>query len=228
MTERWIYFLRNPHTEHIKIGCSKDLCARNKVFRTNQGDFSVLLGKHRGNFQMEAVLKRKWREFRVGSATEVFLPVPQITSYIRDKAMPAAMCARPETAIEFLQAIGTTVALNAIREYRRLCEVRPERARGGWTLWEILGGKGPYTANGELFENPTGGRIVIRYLGHAFTFPVYAEVCTREGRPIPAGALFAGRVPPHKRRVPTRWRNAIEARKVARCEDVASDQRKLF
>lgn len=77
----WIYFLRNEHSQRIKIGISKDVEGRFREHQADTGDELTLLGRMPGSVELEAAIHLAFRHCRV--RREWFRPDPDLMVYIK-------------------------------------------------------------------------------------------------------------------------------------------------
>lgn len=109
------------------------------------------------------------------------------------------------TWLERVAKLGSTAARSAacsdLRTDDRLIPIR-RKFRGGFVLWEALGGKpNPSVIGGRgdqhvlEFAKREPAKSTFRYKGESYVFHVYHEVCRRYTKNPPPGAIKAGLFP---------------------------------
>jgi hypothetical protein len=240
----------------LNMGISDDVERRRREHSTAGGDHRLLwiVGDADQNFE-RAIFDRLGK-YRIRSEEErrdyeLFRPAPEVWRFLssalaRDEfgfRRVGKPYAERDTCKRYLQSgelHGCDACAFALEEDARLRQMVPATARGGWVLLELCSGRVSKQMllaldGGIASHGVSVGKLnhwplhVITYRGATFRFPVFDEICRRQGVRPPQGAIKIGlpfrsaKIPSGRKGVPLRKREQERATRVS-----PPEQRNLF
>jgi hypothetical protein len=210
-----IYVLEDSGRNIVKIGMASSVEKRkNNLGTGNLG--LVELVHFPGERARERELHKRFAADRVEATREFFYKSAAVRAFIDDmvrehgKSLPEE---RGESARRWLRRVRRDGIDKRVRDaadqdlktWERLMEQVPSSARGGWSLWEWLGGQKSTKDPGLFAACGEPAVAAFTYRGEAYSFHVYQEACKRYGmkrKDYPLGSLKTG-IQPRSHKVPT-------------------------
>jgi hypothetical protein len=189
----------------VKIGLTTGpVERRRRSLQTGHDAPLVTIHAFSGGRAEERQLHARFAASRVHPGGEWFFCTPAVREWLATLA-PFSPPEPRETALAYLERIGTDWAKEAVAEWHRMVAWGESHGSCSHTLWDMLCG-----SKGRI--EPLFGKVSVCLKGRVFYFPLLAEACERQGTAPPPGSTRTKKRPKsHRVPQPRRWGHKLRA-----------------